>query len=469
MSNDYIVVNNNNIDQLLLDNLKVINNNYVKTTSYENIISYLKNNILTLSNYVALGSGGTCVLVIKNENDLVYKVCLKNRDIVSIDWFKNHVKKLEEANIKIIKPYEYIYENDEYLIYSQLLCKPLSNSYVNPYIVYKILMIFKEMLENKCRLPDIYLNNYGWYLGDLYIYDYHEGTNFYSDNNFYITQFANMFSLLFNKQTYNNLGFGLRIDTLIKDNFGRNYFGEIVVHNLLLNLYNQDYELALIALDMVIFVVSSKIYKSVVNYQELVINEKGILNLLNHTQMKYLAFDKLYSNVNTTNGLSIKDNGCSIGGIGMKIAQMYPQNKVVLANLTQSELITCQDVVNTICLQNVELVCENVVNSKYVVDISLYYALFHHVLKDVSMKNIFELIKKQTRLYCIIELPFGNDALLKIIKSQGNLKYEDTFYYLEDVDKFIGICSNYFDIMDHYKLEYGEGDLNKYVFLLKCL
>jgi hypothetical protein len=445
-----------------------------------NDISIFINTFINNKYIEYLGCGGTCIYVFKYE-DKVYKICLKNivnkNDCIehntilgSIANFKNHIKKLIDINIKIVKPTDYLYENNSFLLYSQPYCEAIENKITN-YVLLNILVNIKNMIIGKYFIPDIYYNNFGFIENEIFIYDYHNISEYNSDDQYYISQLATLFSLNKYETLYKNNGSIIDIDILQNDNFGKNYLDDTHVQ-LLKNLFIKNFDKSIELFDIIIETLKDASIQKITNYQYLEINRENKLSLNLHTKFKWDKFMKLYNlHVNYNNDIieTVVDYGCSIGGIGLKIAQDYPKIKVTLNNINDSELKICRKLKNELFLNNIIINDENVrfIQNKY--DVTMYYAILHHILKNETMENIIELINIQTNKYSIIELPFGNDALLCNVMKDGIVNYNDTFYYLENIEYFIKKINKYFDVLEYEKIDYGENskDLNRFLFILK--
>ena len=110
-----------NWDELIKNNIMLSEKKIDILEDIEKICDYLKLNYANKTSNDMLGMGGTCVIAFK-DGDNVVKVCIKNKVLNTIESFKNHVEMLSISSIKIVKPTEYPYENESFLVYKQPYC-----------------------------------------------------------------------------------------------------------------------------------------------------------------------------------------------------------------------------------------------------------------------------------------------------------------------------------------------------------
>lgn len=409
-----------------------------------------------------IGYGGTAI-TFKYDNMIVYKLCKKNNsNMRSGDEFIKYSNMLKTNDIKILLPIEIIYESNDYFVYSQPYCDILTK--ITTRTLIKILEIIKQMFIKKIRISDLYFRNFGIYKNDIIMFDFHDFTDFGSDDIYYITHLVHMFSLYKYNQLIRRID--ITIDDIVKENFLNNFFPQSFVE-LLKECYYQNYDKAIIIIDNIIKDETKNLEKTYDNYQKIKIDEDGTINLFSHTKEKY-DFFVYYKDYLKPNSL-ICDMGCSIGGIGSKIAQFIPDSNIDLINITINELDICQDIKETICLSNTHIINERVLNIKKVYDCGLYYAIIHHLLKDFTFDDIIQKIKMQNRNIIIIEFPLENDVLLKKIENEGNLTYSQTFYYLKNMEILINKLKENFKILGYKQIDYGTTELYRYVFALQII
>lgn len=437
--------------------------NIVNWDPQYNVKPVLEELFTRYQNLVYIGHGGTAI-TLKNNDTIVYKICKKNNsNMKSGDEFIKYSKLLHSNGIKILLPLEIIYETDNYIVYTQNYCDVLTKITTNNLI--KILEITKMMFIKRIRPSDLYFRNFGLYDNDVVMFDYHDYTDFYSDDIYYITHMAHLFNLYKYNQLYNN-NITLTIEDLINDNFGGDKFTHSIT-TFLKVCYHRNYDIAVRIIDNIIAEETKNLSKTYNNYQKLTIDENGVINLYSHTKDKYDFFDKFKYLLKPNS--SICDMGCSIGGIGSKIAQMIPDSKVDLVNIDAHEVDICQEIKETICLSNIRIINDRIPNVKNIYDCGLYYAIVHHLMKDYTFDDILKMIKSQNRNIVIIEFPLEKDVLLQKIAKEGNLNYNQTFYYLTNLEILSNKLKEHFNILDYKQIDYGTTELYRFVFALQII
>lgn len=410
-----------------------------------------------------LGLGGTCISFIDNS-DIIYKICLKqNNDILkSADIFMHHCNTLIKNGVSILSPIDIVYDDEHFLVYRQPKCNPLTE--VNTKILVEILKNLKAMLLSMYRLTDIYFRNFGIYQNKIVIYDYHDYKDFFEKDYTYIVHLVQTFNLYYNKNIYKKIN--LDIEEIIQDDFCKNHFDfNPSLSDFFKNLYNWNFDKAIKHIDTMVEDFSDALVYDIYDYQKISIDRNGIISLHIHTLDKFNLLKSILPYL--PEKFSVIDCGCSIGGIGGKIAQLYPKSNIVLNNITKNELDTAKSMFSKLCLNNIVYDDTNIMSYDKVHDVTLFYALLHHLLRDMTFNELIEKIYKMTNIYSVIELPFYGDVLLAKVVKHGNLKYENTYKYLENTNNFMSEISKYFEIIDSKKIDYGTDDLNRYGFVLR--
>lgn len=441
---------------------------YYKLTGWDKIINLdcLSNiNIFleTIQPIEYIGHGGTCVTFKKSEaSDIVYKICLKKK-ISNSKKFIMLSNFLIKNNIKVLGVVDVLFENDDFYVYTQKYCCPISDIKNNHIAMSKILKIISSLLQKNIKITDLYYKNFGIYDQDVYLYDFHDFDFVFSNDDYYICHIAQMFGKYLNIDI--NGGDVCVLDDLIINEFYKIHFHNDV-SDLLSLLYNHHYNEAISLLSKIINDIDNKIIKKYDDYQHYDINEHGIILLRSHTLEKYKIFEKLLCLINDKIS-TLVDYGCCIGGIGLKIAQCNPLLSVTLNNITKSELVICKENVDLLCIKNVLVENKNVFDDNNTYDVCMYFAILHHILKTHTMDEIITMLCKQVNKYAIIELPFDNDALLLKVIEYNSIDYDHGFYYLRDTFTFSTKIKEYFEIMYSGKINYESDDLNRHVFILK--
>jgi len=415
-----------------------------------------------IKNIQYVGHGGTCVAFVSDDNNNeIIKVCIKNNSMLSSGQkFIDFSNFLIGNNVKIISPNKLLYEDQYFIVYSQDKCIPITN--IDDYIMVKILEIIKNLLSKRIKLTDIFYKNFGFYKNDVYIYDYHDYGYFYSDDLYYICHIAHIFNMYYNDTLFYNID--LNIDILQQMNFGESLLPDNVV-SLLKCLHDMKFDNAIELVEKFSCEIGNKLVKSYNNYQHLDIDRYGIINLRSHTLEKFNTVMPILNKFN--DDFSIVDYGCSLGGIGAKIAQLFPSSTITLNNITSNEILICNEIITKLHLCNVSVSTINAIDVVEQYDVCLYFAILHHVMKSITFDQVINLVSTQTKKYAIIELPFENDVLLKNVINDRITNYNETFAFLESIDKFADKIKDTFNIIDQIKINYGSPDLNRVAFILE--
>jgi hypothetical protein len=437
---------------------------YVESNELGGADEYIK----TFPNIKYIGHGGTCIAFTNNDtqnHSVVIKVCLKKRMVANnSNSFLAFSKCLQNNGIKILPIIDILYEDNTVFIYSQSFCHTIFS--INSLVLSKILKIIKKLIQCNIKITDLFYKNFGIHNNEVFLYDYHDYGFYYTDDHYYLTHIAHLFNTYYNNELLH--GITLDFNKLKEMNFGKDYFPTCVVE-FIESMYMHQLDHGFRLITNIISEIDSKITKTFDDYQHFDIDTNGELQLRSHTLEKYNAFYDLTKLFPTyfENKFTIIDFGCSLGGIGTKIAQQFPESRVVLNNITLNELSVCDQNIKNSCITNIKTSALNVIDETNTYDVCMYYALLHHILKIKTFTETIELVYRQTIDYAIIELPFGSDALLKKVINDSVTRYEESFKYLESIDTFHESISRWFTVLFHRKINYGSDDLNRYVFALR--
>lgn len=424
--------------------------------------------LLSLGRLSYVGHGVMSVCFARNSHEVV-KLCYKKRKEASItssrEIFLAGVKKLIDNDLSILAPLAVIFENDNWLIYTQPLCKVVSASDVSPKLCCEILDQVEIMLKTNIRLSDIYYRNFGIYQNKLCLFDFHEIDDFSTSPNFIMTNLYSLFTALGKV-----LGWGVCDLTstntahVIADDFGKGRFPEAFV-GILQSLYNRQYEDSKMHIQTAKNSLKRQIPKKYDKYQHVSINEQGSLDLSSHTLCKYNITEDIINQGDIT---TVLDARCCIGGVGLKICQEFPDVKVYLSNVDSTELNKTRKIANSCMIFNSYFLDTCVTDIKPAVkyDLVLYLSLFHHLLKNYQINELLNIVKVQTGKYCLIEVPvFGDNLLEKVIKSAGRDK-KDHFKCLSSPETFrYHLAMNKLQVNKCIRVDYGGKNLIRYAFI----
>ena len=429
-------------------------------------ISEVEKFLSTLGPLTYIGHGGLSFCFSRNNKEVI-KCCKKNKGtiVTSKDLFLSNVQKLREIHMPILYPYEVLFENDSWLIYSQPLCRCIAWSEISLKMTCQILNFVGQMIKTNVRISDIFYKNFGIYHNKMYLFDYHEVDNFHSSSNFLITNLYSTFTFLGKNLNWPVLDIGLiNLDFVIKDNFGKGRFPD-PLSRCLQYMHGKNYSKAVEQIEIAKSYIKKKINRKYTKYQHMNIDENGTLDLFSHTLIKYeIAYNLIKEKVPST----VLDARCCLGGIGLKLAQDFPDLNIHLANPDTDELNKTKQLSTDCMIFNTTFIpdqlseIKSIRNTKY--DLVIYYSLFHHLLKTLPIDEIIRRAKLQIGKYCIIEVPMRGDALLNRVMKLGTTV--ENFQCLASPDTF-----RYYLILHRLKvnrcirINYGDSRLNRYAYV----
>lgn len=402
--------------------------------------------------------GGSCICLDIGTNFYV-KFCKKNND--TMKKFKFYLEKSLENDLTIES--KVVYEDDHCVVYEQLIIKEITD--ITPNIVKQILLSFHKYIELGFKPTDVYHRNYGLLHGKVYMYDLHDFAALDSDNTLNVRNLFCLFDKLFN----NNMSVlhGNRcIKDFIKNGGAKNLISNTYV-KYLDGLIKNDYANIQSRLDAVLYDLDNGFDNLHLNYQHLRVVDTH-LEIFGHTKEKYLLAKKVIDSDPSIS--SVLDAGCSIGGIGSKIAQKYPNTKVMLNNITKNELETAKKIVKDSNLSNVDTSDTNLfdINKKY--DLTMYFAILHHIFRFHTPEKVIDMVRRQTNKYAVIEVPLKGDALLAKLLNHSN-HWGNNFFILDSVESFTMFLSkNNLKVLESNKIIYPNSpDLNRYYFITQII
>jgi hypothetical protein len=427
-------------------------------------ISGVNQCLSTLGPLIYIGHGGLSVCFSRGLKEVV-KCCKKRKTSITMskDQFLSNAQNLIEYNMPILAPIEVLYENNSWLIYTQPLCKVLMPEEITPRLCCDVLSFVSQMIKVNTRISDIFYRNFGIYQNKLCLFDYHEVDTFESSSNFMISNLYSLFTILGKNLGWPVLDIAItNIAAVVKDNFGESRFPEPIVKFLSL-MHSKEYSKSLEFLEMGKKILKRLISKKYTKYQHVTIDEEGSLELSSHTLVKY---ELAASFIKDKDILTILDARSCIGGIGLKLAQTFPNIKVTLSNSDTDELDKTKKIAGNCMIYNASFLNEHIKDTKLPAkyDLVLYYSLFHHLLKTQSIDCIIRMVKSQVSKFCIIEVPMKGDALLeKVMKNSPNTEH---FRCLTSPDVFrYNLIINRIKVNKCVKVDYGSNRLIRYAYI----
>jgi hypothetical protein len=197
----------------------------------QDILNGLK--IKSLLNY------GTQTIVFLSECEkYVYKCCYKEDGTIINNLFNDNINLIKSFNANIMLPESILYENENWIIYKQKYCKPLT--FINENILLFILDFHLTIQNSGYKFSDIFYKNFGIYNGSIYLYDFHNLDLFNNSNNNFIV--LNMYLNIFKFYNLtNNSSTRISSVSVVESDFGKSIFNS-VFHKYLKDIYDKKYE-----------------------------------------------------------------------------------------------------------------------------------------------------------------------------------------------------------------------------------
>lgn len=393
--------------------------------------------------------GGTCICFINIQHDAIYKICRK-KSAPTLQKFRDEISIVED----LIVPLQILYEDEHAILYIQPVINVICH--VKPRIMLDIIFLFEQFISTGMKPSDMFYKNVGYFNGELKMFDIHDFKDIDSDSSLNTINFFTMFWFMITKKNFQD-PWNYSIEQLFgfsKDNFPPIYLKFLQMCQS--NCYDKD------IFELIYIDIKKRMVHEFTDYQKFTIDDDGKITLFSHTKNKAEVIQKYVEGMR-----SVLDAGCSLGGIGAKIAQDNPNLTVVINNITQSEIERMKTVIELTGLKNITVNVINVVriNRKY--DLTAYFAIFHHLLAAYSIEEIVAIVRKQTNKIAIIELPFKGDALLENVVSKVEDGWETRYNYLTTPEAFIDkVQCHGLRLIECNQMDYpGSNDLNRYYFV----
>lgn len=410
--------------------------------------------------YVGHGIQSICF---KTDQGYVVKCCVKRKNsvIISKNLFLSTTKDLLNKNMPILPPIEILYEDEIWMIYTQHTCRMIDN--VNTRFCYNIIKFVRQMVASDIRISDIYYRNFGIYQNKILLFDYHDIDNFDSSSNFLITNLYSLFKLLGHKLGWNVQDTTINHwDEVVANNFGQSCFPETIV-TLLYSLHNRDHNQIIDCLDRTMLYIKSYIKHDFTTYHSLTIDNEDII-CINYPSKTY---EFLFDLVHNKHLISVLDICSCSNGIGLKLAQDFPNISVTLGCSTNEEINDTKSIINNCVTYNTSIIHSNPsdikvpINERY--DLVLYYLMLYDLLQMNKISDIFRLIKNQVGKCFVIEVPIIGDHLLsKIMDSHKNLNYD---LFISPYTFRSYLCLNKIKVNRCIFIDYGNKQFKRFLFV----
>ena len=399
-----------------------------------------------------LDHGSTALCYVDKKSNKVYKVCQKSR--LDIGKF---METISISGVDIL-PIRLVFEDDNSFIYTQPKCVTLSKEDINYKFCRDVLVIVYSLLKNNTIYPDLYYKNFGYHNNKCYIFDCHDNNEYNNPYcSFYVVGLLSLFSLLFMKKDVTTM------EEVEELECGKDIL-PLPFYVFIKDLYNRDFKNAKQSIKECIQFLEKSTEKDYNQYQLVSITSNGTIELKDHTLSKFNIAERVLKR-GDTRIRTVLDAGCCIGGVGLKIAQENPSIIVTLNNITSDEVLVMESIRKELSINNSVIDTNNVIdiNDKY--DVTLYFALVHHLLRNYTISDILQTIKKQTRYYSVVEFPVQEDHLLAIVKS--NSGKPENYKFLQTLGSLIDTICSFVNIEEVIRVEYSSPSISRYALVCR--
>lgn len=316
-----------------------------------------------------IGRGCQTICFYHPPSDNVIKCCAKRQHVTysilaSKQTLLSKMNDLVGQKFPILPILDVIYDSQNWIVYIQPKCKILSSEWVDDRFICYLLSFIKLMVETNMMVFDIYYSNFGIYHNRIVLFDYHQIEPLSSTSNFLATNLYNLFVIY--GQHHEMIPVQLNDNCLVhwdeikNNNFGQQYFPQIIV-TLIKVLYDRNKNEILKSLDITIDYFKKKIlghhYKL---YKSLNFDENGIM----HIDYPEDAYNIIFGYINEMKIQSIIDLHPIDHGLGLKLAQDFPDIRVTIVCQTEAEYIETQDISYKNMLLNLNIICADPKNLK---------------------------------------------------------------------------------------------------------
>jgi hypothetical protein len=422
----------------------------------------------TLTNLTYLGHGGMCLCLLRQGVEVV-KCCKKTKKAIisSTTTFNSRVEELRQHNISVLYPIEVLYEDEYWFVYTQPACRIIERADFSVKMGIQMLDFIEQMIKSNLKMTDIFYRNFGIYRNQLFLFDYHEIESFDTASSFMINNLYSTFILLGKNIGWHTSEIFAPHTHFPEDgNYGEYKFPREVI-KFLSAMRENDHPKMIDYINRLRTLLKTYINKkySDMNHQHITITGSGDINLSSQSITKFELTEKLVS----LKGIkSILESRCGIGGLGLKLAQCFPDIKVTLSNSDIKELAQAKQIATDCMVFNTNFIGEPKPSShshKY--DLVLYYSSVHHLLKTQTMAELIDDLKLQMNKYCILEVPMMGDSLLdRVMKGAPNVA---NYRCLSSPETFrFHLLSNDLKVLQCIRINYNRKDLIRFAYIC-CL
>jgi hypothetical protein len=426
-----------------------------KVVNIEKILNHLPK-----LEYIGHGIQSICF---KTDKGYVVKCCVKRKNSIlcSKNLFVTTTQDLLSINMPILPLTDVLYEDDVWMVYTQPICRMIDD--INVKFCYHVIKFVRQMVENNIRISDIYYRNFGIYQNKILLFDYHDIENFDSSSNFLITNIYSLFTLLGKK-----LGWNVRDvtishwDEIVSDQFGSTRFPEQLV-SLLVAFHNREKEKILLSLDEALTYLKTQLKQKFPTYDMLRTDDNNMIIIDYPNKMYNIIFD-LIQNMNLNSVLDVQS---TVSGIGLKLAQDFPNILVTLGCGTNDEITDTRNIISNCVLYNASVMYGNIVEFKPTnaerYDLVLYHTVLLDLLQTKKLSDLFQFVRNQVGRYFLLEVPIKGDATLaKIVKNQ---KKNTAECLLTPYTFRTYLCVNKIKVNRCIHMDYGSRQIKRFLFV----
>jgi len=416
--------------------------------------------------YVGHGVQSICF---KREDEYVVKCCLKRKNsmnciINSKQLFINTTQELIAKGFPILSMKEVLYEDETWIVYLQPCCHVINLNMISFKFCYKVIEFVALMIEHNIRFSDIYYHNFGIHQNKLLLFDYHEMENFDSSSNFMMTNLYSMFTLLGQQLKWNVKQSRIsHWDEIVSDNFGQNRF-PAPVYACFEALYKRDKVAITPAIDTLLVYLRDHLKTDMKAYRFLMLDEHDDLIRLEYPSTTYEALFNFIKN-NAIN--SLLDVPPHKVGLGLKLAQDFPNIAVTVGCKTVEETVDTRNIIQHCLTYNAHIINGAPLDLKPSIgerfDLVIYNSTILPLLQHNRICDFMKMIKCQVSCFFLMEIPVkGDQELNHVVDRQVIDEYFANVFVFRTY-----LHTNRIKVLRCFSVDYRNRHIKRYLFICK--
>jgi hypothetical protein len=240
-------------------------------------------------------------------------------------------------------------------------------------------------------------------------------------------------------------------DEIIADHFGQSRFPEEIVE-LLNALHLRDKEPIIECLDRVLVYLKNNIKTQFNTYKLLSVGETDLISINYPAKTYEFIFDLIKIHGIT----SVLDINSSVCGIGLKLAQDFPNIMVTLGCVTPDEVNDTRNIICNSVTYNTVISTTAVIEKH---DLVLYGSIVYSLLENSKLQDLPKMIRCQTGKICLVEVPIRGDQLLSRLKI-ASCEHVSSPYAFRTF-----LCANRIKVSRCMYIDYGTRLTKRYLFV----